>query len=147
MYEHMLIPYDGSQESKKGATHGIELAAQLSSTVHGLYVIDLPGVPRALALRDDEEKIRADYREYGERELTELGKIATEHGVEFEQHMRTGAPAEEIVDFADQERMDVIVMGAAYRGKLGDLLGSSTDRVVRSSKVPVITTRMSSEGT
>lgn len=142
MYEHMLIPYDGSKEARKGAEHGIELAAELGATVHGLYVIDLPGVPRAMALRDDEEEIREEYREYGERELTALGELATDRGVEFEQHMRTGSPSDEIVDFADEEEMDVVVMGSAYRGKLGNVLGGTTDRVVRSATVPVITKRM-----
>lgn len=142
MYEHMLLPYDGSKEAKRGATHGIELAAELGSTVHGLYVIDLPGAPRAMALRDDEEEMREEYREYGERELTALEKIAAEHDVGFESHMRTGSPSDEIVDFADDEGMDVIVMGSAYRGRLGNLLGGTTDRVVRSSPIPVITKRM-----
>jgi nucleotide-binding universal stress UspA family protein len=142
MYEQMLIPYDGSTESEKGAIHGIELAAELGSTVHGLYVIDLPGVPRAMSLRDDEEELREEYRKYGEEELSKLGEIAAEHGVTFEQHMRTGAPAEEIVEFAGDEEMDVVVMGSAYRGKLGNLIGGTTDRVVRTSPVPVITNRM-----
>lgn len=142
MYDQMLIPYDGSKEAKRGATHGIELAAQLGSTVHGLYVVDLPGAPRALALRDDEEELRQEYRDYGEQELQTLGKIASEHGVEFESHMVSGSPSGEIVEFATTEEMDVIVMGSAYRGKLGNFLGGTTDRVVRSATVPVITHRM-----
>ena len=145
MYEQMLIPYDGSKESRRGAKHGFELAAALGSTVHGLYVIDLPGAPRAMALRDDEEDLREEYREFGERELQTLSEIAADHGVEFESHMRTGSPSEEIVDFARTEDMDVVVMGSAYRGKLGNLIGGTTDRVVRSSSVPVITHRMSAE--
>ena len=147
MYEHMLLPYDGSTEAKKGATHGIELAAQLGSTVHGLYVIDLPGAPRALALRDDEEEMREEYRDYGEDQLAALADIAADHGVDFESHMRTGSPSEEIVEFAEEEGMDVVVMGSAYRGKLGNLLGGTTDRVVRSSPVPIITHRMSVDET
>lgn len=147
MYEQMLIPYDGSKEAKRGATHGIELAAALGSTVHGLYILDLPGAPRTLALRDDEEELREEYREYGEKELQALAQIAADHGVEFESHMRTGSPSDEIVDFAEAEGMDVVVMGSAYRGKLGNLLGGTTDRVVRSSTVPVITKRMEIEDT
>jgi nucleotide-binding universal stress UspA family protein len=142
MYEQMLIPYDGSKEAKRGATHGIELAAQLGSTVHGLYVINLPGAPRSLSLRDDEEELRQEYRDYGKQELQALEEIAADHGVEFEHHMVSGSPGEEIVKFATDEEMDVIVMGSAYRGKLGNLLGGTTDRVVRSATVPVITQRM-----
>jgi nucleotide-binding universal stress UspA family protein len=142
MYEHILIPYDGSDEARKGATHGIELAAVLGSTVHGLYVMDLPGTPRALALRDDEESMRAEYEEYGEKVLGELTEIAADRGVDSETAIRSGDPSEEIVEFSEEESMDAIVMGSAYHGKLGNLLGGTTDKVVRSAKVPVISQRM-----
>ncbi|RLM53856.1 universal stress protein [Halobellus sp. Atlit-31R] len=142
MYEQILIPYDGSDEAKKGAIHGVELAAALGAAVHTLYVIDLPGVPRALALRDDEEQMREEYREYGEQILGEIEEIAADHDVECTTVMRSGSPSEEIVDYAEDEGMDAIVMGSAYRGTIGSLLGGTTDRVVRTATVPVITDRM-----
>lgn len=143
MYDHILVPYDGSDEAKKGAEHGIGLAAALGATAHGLYVIDLPGTPRALALRDDEEEMRREYREYGEEVLETLGEIAADHDVEYESTIRTGTPSEEIVEYAESGGMDAIVLGSAFRGKLGNLLGGTTDKVVRSSSVPVISQRMS----
>lgn len=142
MYDTILIPYDGSDESRKGAEHGIQLAAALGTSVHALYVIDLPGAPRALALRDDEEELRQEYREYGEEVLGEISEIAAEHGVECSTSIRTGAPSEEIVDCAEENGLDAIVMGSAYQGKMRSLLGSTTDKVVRTSTVPVITRRM-----
>lgn len=145
MYDQILIPYDGSDESRKGAEHGIQLAAALDASVTALYVIDLPGAPRALALRDDEEEMREQYREYGEEILDEICSVAGEHGVDCSTEMRTGSPADEITDFADSEGMDAIVMGSAYRGKLGTILGGTADRVVRTSRVPVITQRMKME--
>lgn len=145
MYEEILIPFDGSEEAEKGAKHGIELAAALGATVTGLYVIDLPGAPRALSIRDDEEKMRKEYRDYGENVLGVLGGMAEEHGVEFNTAFKTGSPSEEIVDYADDEEMDVIVMGSAYRGTIGGLVGGTMDKVVRSSRVPVITQRMQME--
>lgn len=142
MYDQILIPYDGSDEAKKGAIHGIELAAALDADVHALYVIDLPGAPRALALRDDEEQMREEYRTYGDEILTDLAEIAADRGVGSTKVMRTGSPAEEIVDYAEDERMDAIVMGSAYRGRIGGLLGGTTDKVVRTATVPVVTQRM-----
>jgi len=142
MYDQILIPYDGSDESRKGAEHGIELAAALDAGVTALYVIDLPGAPRALALRDDEEEMRERYREYGEEVLDEICSVAREHGVDCSIAMRTGSPADEITDFADSEGMGAIVMGSAYRGKIGTILGGTADRVVRTSRVPVVTQRM-----
>ena len=145
MYEHILVPYDGSMEATKGAEHAIGLASALGATVHALYVSDLPGVPRALSLRDDEESVREEYRAYGEEQLSRLGEIAAEHGVAYEKHFRTGSVSEEIVDFAESEEMDAIVMASAYRGKLGNLIGGTTDRVVRSSTIPVISQRLDAD--
>ena len=142
MYDQILIPYDGSDEARKAAVHGIELAAALGSTVHALYVIDLPGAPRALALRDDEEEIREQYREYGEEVTGELAEVAAEHGVDCVTAIKTGSPADRIVAYADEEGMDAILMGSAYQGTLGALLGSTTDKVVRAATVSVITQRM-----
>ncbi|MFB6127118.1 MAG: universal stress protein [Halolamina sp.] len=130
------MPYDGSKEAKKGATRGLELAASVGATVHGLYVIDLPGAPRAMALRGDEEELRMEYREYAHEQLSELADLAADHGVDYERHTRSGSLSDEIVDFAEEEDVDAIVLGSAYQGKLGNLLGGTTDRVVRSTTVP-----------
>lgn len=142
MYDNILLPFDGSKEARKGVEHGIELAAALGATVHPLYVIDLPGAPRTVYVRDDEEEMREEYREYGEKVTAEVCEMAADAGVECETAIKSGAPAEEIVDYAEDEGMDAIVIGSAYQGRFRALLGSTADKVVRTSKVPVITTRM-----
>jgi len=142
MYDTILIPFDGSDESRRGAEHGIELAAAVGASVHALYVVDLPGAPRALSIRDDEEEMREEYHEYGEEVTGEVCSMAADAGIECESVIRTGAPAEEIVEYAEEAGLDAIVMGSAYRGKFGAVLGSTSEKVVRTSTVPVVTTRM-----
>jgi nucleotide-binding universal stress UspA family protein len=145
MYETILIPYDGSDEGDMGARHGIELAAALGADVHALYVIDLPGAPRALSIRDDEEQMRREYNEYGDRILGEIGEVAADHGVDCTRAKRSGSPSEEIVRYAEEEEMGAIVMGSGFRGKIGTLLGGTADKVVRTATVPVVTKRKSVE--
>ena len=142
MYDDILLPYDGSREARKGAEHGLDLAAALGARVHALYVIDLPGVPRAMSIRDDEESMREKYREYGEEVTGGLCGMAADRGVECVGVIRTGSPAEEIVDYAEDEGVDAIVVGNAYRGTFRALLGTTAEKVVRTATVPVITTRM-----
>lgn len=142
MYDTILIPFDGSDEAVKSAEHGIELAASVGATVHAMYVIDLPGSPRTVYVRDDEEELREEYREYGEEVTGEICDLASDAGVDCDTVIKTGSPAEEIVEYAEDEELDAIVIGSAFRGKVGALLGGTTDRVVRTSSVPVITTRM-----
>jgi nucleotide-binding universal stress UspA family protein len=142
MYKTIFIPTDGSDEARKAAEHGIDLAAALGATVHTLYVMDLPGVPRAPSLRDDEEQVREEYEQYGERVTDEVWDMAAEAGVECVAEIRSGTPHEEIVKYAD-ENADVIVMGTGYQGRFGALLGTIVERVVRAATVPVISTKMS----
>lgn len=143
MYETILIPTDGSDEAKKAAEHGIELAAALGATVHTLYVMDLPGVPRALSLRDDEEAVREEYEQYGEWVTGEVRDMATEAGVNCVSALRSGTVHEEIVRYAEDEGADAIVMGTGYQGRFGALLGTVVEKVVRTARVPVISTKMS----
>ena len=143
MYDTILIPTDGSDEARKAAQHGIELAAALGATVHTLYVMDLPGVPRALSIRDDEEQVRTEYREYGERVTEEVDEMASDAGVECVTAIKSGTIHEEIVKYADDEDADAIVMGTGYQGRFGALLGTIAEKVVRLSTVPVISTKLS----
>lgn len=141
MYDTILIPYDGSNEARRGAEHGIELAAALGASVHALYVIDLPGAPRTVYVRDDEEEIREEYRSYGEEVTGDVCDMAADAGVECTAAIKSGAPAEEIVDYAEDEGMDAIVLGSAYQGRFRAVLGGTSDKVVRTAPVPVIVTR------
>ena len=142
MYDRILVPTDGSAPAKKGANHAIELAAALGATIHALYVVDLPGAPRALALRDDEEEMRERYREHGEETTREVRDVAADAGVECVTAMKSGSIHEEITDYAEDEGIDVIVMGTAYRGQIGAFLGGEAEKVARTSTVPVTTIRM-----
>lgn len=143
MYDSILIPYDGSEEGDLGAQHGTELAATVGATVHALYVIDLPGAPRTVYVRDDEEELREEYQAYGEEVTNDVRDMAADMGVDAVTAIRSGTPAREIADYAEEKGIDLIVMGTAYRGKLGGILGGATEKVVRISSVPVLAQRAS----
>jgi len=142
MYETILLPFDGSNEAERGIGHGIGLAEALDATVHVLYVADLPGAPRTVYYTDDDDEVRDRYQEYGERITAEVCEQAREAGLDCVPAIKFGRPSTEIVDYAEEEGIDAIVMGSAYGGTLRTLLGSTTDRVVRTSTVPVITHRI-----
>ncbi len=141
MYDHILVPTDGSAEAATATEHAIELASAFDATVHALYVVDLPGSLRAPSIRDDEVSMRREYREYGKAVTEEVADTAAGAGVDAVGILRTGSVHEEVVDYAEDEGMDLVVMGTAYEGKFGALLGGTTERVVRTSTVPVTSIR------
>lgn len=139
MYDTILIPTDGSTEADKGVRHGVELAAAVGATVHGLYVIEEGGNPwLSQAMEDQQEEAEA----YGQDILDEVGQQATDVGVDFVSEIKVGpAPHEKIIEYAEEEGIDLIVMGSGYHGQIGGLLGSTADKVLRSAEIPVLTVR------
>lgn len=59
--------------------------------------------------------------------------------------IRTETVSEEIVGVADEEGRDAIVIGSSYRGQVGSRLGGTTDKVVRTATVPVISHRIAAD--
>ncbi|MDS0476189.1 universal stress protein [Natrinema sp. 1APR25-10V2] len=142
MYDDILIPTDGGKQALKGAEHGVELAASVGATIHALYVIELPGAPRTTYIMEDEERVREEYREYGEEVTTEVCEMAAEAGVDCVTAVKTGSAHEEIKEYSEEEDIDLIVVGTRYQGKFGALMGSNAEKVVRTSEIPVITVRV-----
>ena len=72
----------------------------------------------------------------------ELAATAQERGLESEAVVKTGVPAEEIAAYAAELDAEMIVIGTAGRTGLEKrILGSVTDKVVRTAPVPVVTVR------
>ena len=68
--------------------------------------------------------------------------VPTDKNVPHEHHMITGDPAGAIVRFAEDEKVDMIVVGTHGRTGLSRLLmGSVAEAIVRKSKCPVLTYR------
>ena len=139
--DRVLVPTDGSDESMAAVDHAIDIAERYGATVHGLYVVD----QRALSSYYEAGPLMGDLLET----LTEVGEDATEavreraeaRGVAAETEVRQGLPASAIREYADDNDVDLVVMGTHGRtGVERYLLGSVTERVVRTSDVPVLTT-------
>jgi nucleotide-binding universal stress UspA family protein len=140
MYDDILIPTDGSEESARAAEEGIGLAEALGADVHAIAVVDAEIVASTTytsGAAENEERMH----EEAERNAKEVADRARERGLEAHEVVETGIPAEKIVGYAE-ENADAVVMGTHGRsGVRRFLLGSVTDKVVRTASVPVVTVR------
>jgi nucleotide-binding universal stress UspA family protein len=91
------------------------------------------------------QRVREVYegaRRWGRESLDGWAAKAKSEGLDARVALRTGAPYQEIVALATDERADLVVMGTHGRGGVGRaLLGSVADRVVRMAPCPVLTVR------
>ena len=145
-FQKILIPTDFSEFSLAAIAPALELAECTGGRLELLFVLeDLPSVPLVTfehfgggsAERFYEEsQVRAD--ETLQKTLEE--KVPSER--RGETHLRRGPAAHTIVETAAELAVDLVVMTTHGRSGLQNaLLGSVTERVVRSSPCPVLTIR------
>lgn len=144
MYDAVLLPTDGSEGTRGAVEHAIGHAEQYGATLHVLYVVDARvGVARESTPADilealDEQGQRAIDDVITQAEAADVGTI---EGV-----IARGDPHRAILDYVDQEGIDLVVMGTHGRTGLDHyVLGSVTEKVVRLADVPVLTVPLPAE--
>jgi len=145
MYENILIPTDGSETAQVAVDHAVDHAQKYGATLHALYVVDVDAVNFGLGT---EQVDRIKQGNFGEmHELRDDADAATgavvdsaaERDVTVHEEVRVGTPHDVIAGYADNEDIDLVVMGSHGRsGVRRALLGSVTERVLRSTHVPVL---------
>lgn len=150
MYEDILVPTDGSDAATKAAVHGFGLAKWHNATVHLLYVVDEPptgttggtGVFGEAGVTVSLVDVGPILEEMGSQAVDDLASLAEELNVEAATAVLSGRPDGAIRRFADDRGVDLIVMGTRDRSSVDRLLHRSvTDRVLRSTDVPVLVVR------
>lgn len=138
MYENVLLPTDGSDGTARAVEHAIHLARDNDATLHVLHVLDTSVLPLDAHSRSLYDELEAA----GRSSTEEIRDRALEVGIHSVTAFRQGTPYREILDYAGENDIDLIVMGTHGRtGLPRTLLGSVTERVVRLSEVPVLTVR------
>jgi nucleotide-binding universal stress UspA family protein len=141
MYQHILLPTDGSATAEKAALTAVDVAKRYGARLSVISVID--PVP-FITFPEGGGEALAYYLEAAEESakqgLTHAGAKAGEAGVAFETHiLREHGPAQSIIDYASKHGCDLIVMGShGRRGLDAVLLGSVAHKVLTLSKVPVL---------
>ncbi|EFW90028.1 universal stress protein [Haladaptatus paucihalophilus DX253] len=141
MYDSILIPTDGKDGTKPAITHGIQLAAACDATVHALYVVDLPYLSGSRA-EQRVEPLEAKLNEEGRDATASVAERARERGLDVTETVATGLPFLSIIEYTDAHDIDLVAMGTEGAGSSkARLVGSTAKKVVRLSKVPVLTVR------
>ena len=133
--ERILVPMDGSKNSFKALTKAIFLAKKCDSSITALYVLhtsfDNPNIIYVHHTQNELKKVE-------KFPITAKNQV-TKNSIKFKKEIIFGHEAEEIIDFTQKGKFDLIVMGARGRGTIKQmLLGSVSNAVVHSSKIPVL---------
>ena len=142
MFETVVVATDGSESVARAIDCTLDLASRFDATVHALYVVN---ENRAGGLPDDlHDDVLEALDERGRNALERVISANEAHdaAVPLRTAVRSGRPADVIIDYVREIDADAVAMGT--RGRSGEhsyLLGSVAEAVVRTCPKPVLTVR------
>jgi nucleotide-binding universal stress UspA family protein len=146
-WKTILVPHDFSASANHAAAIGRDEAKLHGAQLLLLHVIDLPPhMQPDTAIIPSETGAPLSLKDYAvssaEAHLQDLADRLAQDLVTVTPSIRIGNPADEITRFADENNVDLIVMGTHGRTGIRALMaGSVAERVVRNATIPVLTVR------
>lgn len=142
--KRILFPTDFSEGSFHALPYAIDMAKHYGARLYLLHVIYdiakttgwyVPHISMDEMYKDMEESAKKELERYGLEELRGLKEV--------ERAVRKGVHHEEIVRFANEKKIDLIVMGTHGRKGIDRILfGGTAAQVVRDAPCPVLTVRL-----
>lgn len=138
-YKKLLVPIDGSENAALACRHAVSLADSAKLEIVLLHCYgDLP----ATIGGDARDEIIALSEAEGKTMLAPCERMCEEAGVSCKALVRCGSPGRTIVQVAESEGCDLIVMGSRGLSDFsGMVMGSVSHRVLRHASMPVLIIR------
>ena len=141
----ILVPTDFSDFSKPAVQYACAIAARFGSEVHLLHVVPDPAmlVPEAAAFSVESMQAQAQsMAKDAAAQLELLPGDGWDNGKPIIREVRVGTAFLEIIEYAREKDVDLIVIGTHGRSALMHILmGSVAERVVRKASCPVLTVK------
>lgn len=151
MFQHLVVPLDGSFFAEKALPYALELAGKFGSKITLVQVPhDPPVVVSELGMESADFYMQMRETFHGEAEayLRQVRGELQEQGYRVDTVVREGTPvAEALVGIAQDVGADAIVMSTHGRSGLGRFFfGSVAEAVLRLAMIPVLLVRVSGDG-
>ena len=136
MYQRILLAVDGSDNAFRAAQEAIKLAKlSETSTIDVLYVVNVDKVKNELLLAgsiDNMELAR-------QRKIAPVEQALKEASVSYQTTILKGLPGPEIVRYANEQQVDIVVIGSRGLNSLQEMvLGSVSHKVMKRVQCPAL---------
>ena len=142
---NILVPTDFSAGSEEALHYAYDLAVDLGAALHIVHVLENPFAPGAFMemYAPPPAEYFVDMERRAEDRLRSLLTPEQKARVRAVLSTRLGVPGSEILDrLGEEPKIDLIVMATHGRGGVARLvMGSVTDKIIRSAPCPVLTIR------
>ena len=134
--ERILVPVDGSAGSELGMAWADVIARIAKAEVIVVVTCNPPSAIRRRGILETEH-LRIEMEDDAKEVATEAAQLFLDRGHRARAMVVVADAAEGILQTAESESVDLIVMGRRGLGRLEGLLGSVSERVARHATVPV----------
>ncbi|RQD82442.1 MAG: universal stress protein [Methanocalculus sp. MSAO_Arc2] len=142
MFHTLLVAIDGSDIGMNALDRAIEMARGWKADLHAIYVIET-GLISSVPMDNTWEIIYSLLEQEGTRLLEKAEKQAAEVGVKIKKHLKQGHAGNEILNLAEAENVDLIIVGSRGKSEIDRLLiGSVSAHVVKYSHVSTMVVRV-----
>ena len=139
LFRRILTANDGSENAFKALATACDLAARYEAELHMILVEEVPSLPLSLSEVQDakgaeDKQVRAHIRR--------AEGVAARAGVAIQCHVYTGHVVRNVVDFANDNAFDLLVIGATGHAAFYEqMLGTRADRIAHLARCPVLIVR------
>jgi len=139
--ERILFPTDFSECAEHAQQYATELAKRFETKLYLMHVLDTRIYGHLEPFANTVWSIY-DAKEQAAKSITEIVPEKERKALQVESLVREGTPFVEIIKFAKEAEIDLIVLGTHGRtGLTHMLIGSVAEKVVRKAPCPVLTIR------
>ncbi len=143
--QKILVPLDFSATSDQTLAHAIEIAQRTGAKMAVVHVVEVPWSlvnPGVMGVVQRTAGALEGVRDAAMASLATYGDRVRAAGLECAEEVRLGAPAEEVLQAAEEAGSDLIVLGHRGASAISRLLlGSTAERVVRHAPCSVLVVR------
>ncbi|MBI4685372.1 MAG: universal stress protein [Nitrospirae bacterium] len=142
--KRILFPTDFSEGSDNALPYVVDISKHYGAKLYVLHVMHdiaqatgwyVPHISMDELYKDIEVNAKKEIEKYGAEELRGLNDV--------ERRITKGIPYDEIIKFAKENKIDLIVIGTHGRKGLDRVIfGSTAERVVREAPCPVMSVRL-----
>jgi len=147
MFENILVPIDLNPKAYAASMYALNIAHKYNAKLFLLNISDkLRSKDDLVMSRVSVSDLENGFKEYAlnaKHFMKDLLDDKIYNKVKIKYFVREGKPTNQIIDFANDNRIDLIVMGTNGKDSISDhLLGSTSSNIVAKSNVPVLTVPM-----
>ncbi|MGE7908164.1 universal stress protein [Lysinibacillus xylanilyticus] len=134
MYKHILLAVDGSENSVRAAKEAVKIASE-TSLIEMVYVADFEKAKREVLHAASSESLLLERK----RKVAPVEEVLRDAGKNFKLTILHGTPGPEIVKFANEKQVNLVIIGSRGLNTLQEMvLGSVSHKVMKRVHCPAL---------